>query len=141
MNKLQQDIAAFVAWQRNPYGDPVVSDWTQRTGHVQAECSRGDCGGTCVCCTLSVCSICGCYEGSLLPYCPGRCVTLDEQDAFYKHYCDGTGPFAKPNSVNLALATALASEHYQSTLSPGAHSLYDALLTLFYDVVVSEGAS
>lgn len=34
---------------------------------------------------LEACDVCHCYEGSLLPYCPGFRLALDEQEYVYKH--------------------------------------------------------
>lgn len=71
------------------------------TGHVYKKCARpAPCGGCqydgmdCRYECLSVCEICGGLEGALLPVCPGKQLTMEEHDANYKHYCEGTGPFA-----------------------------------------------
>ena len=71
------------------------------TGHIFKRCTRDDhCDGCrnegmdCLYESLSVCSVCGGMEGSLLPVCPGRLLTFDEDQVNYKHYCDGTGPYA-----------------------------------------------
>lgn len=56
-----------------------------------SEDSGMDCRYDC----LSFCEVCGGMEGSLLPECPGRWLTREEDEANYRHYCDGTGPFAK----------------------------------------------
>lgn len=64
-------------------------------GHVRTihkapeECQ----GRYCVVCELYICAVCGGAEGSLLPKCPGRRLTYEEDEANYRHYCDGTGPF------------------------------------------------
>lgn len=44
---------------------------------------------------LSICEVCGGMEGSLLPECPGRMLTREEDQQNYAHYCAGTGPFAE----------------------------------------------
>lgn len=63
--------------------------------HVRAICTGAeDCPPTCNVCQLFLCAVCGGFEGSLLPECPGRRLTEDEHDANYKAYCEGTGPFA-----------------------------------------------
>lgn len=49
---------------------------------------------------LSICKVCGGMEGSLLPECPGRVLTLEEDEANYGHYKRGTGPFANRESTN-----------------------------------------
>jgi len=69
------------------------AEWTAKTGHVQAECKNPECTG-CVACQLSYCSICGGLEGSLLPTCSGRMLSLEEDQENYVHYCRKTGPFA-----------------------------------------------
>ena len=53
-------------------------------GHKQELCTNPDCDGSCPFCTLAVCSVCGCMEGSLLEYCPGKLVDADTQNAIYK---------------------------------------------------------
>lgn len=72
--------------------------------HIYQRCTRselGTCGGCredsgldCLYESLAVCKVCGGAEGSLLPECPGRWLTREEDQANYKHYCAGTGPFA-----------------------------------------------
>jgi hypothetical protein len=58
-------------------------------------CSRCRDGQDCFYETFAVCKICGGFEGSLLPECPGKQLTYDEHQENYKHYCADTGPFAK----------------------------------------------
>ena len=55
--------------------------------------------GVCTWCDggLFACTVCGGMEGSLLPECPGRRLTLEEDQANYQHYCNQTGPFAVPS--------------------------------------------
>jgi hypothetical protein len=74
------------------------AQWTRDTGHVQDTCTRKDCDGTCISCTLSFCSICGGLEGSLLPTCPGRPLSFEEDQANYRDYCLKRGPFAEGQS-------------------------------------------
>jgi len=73
--------------------------------HIYERCTQADMG-TCSGCRpdsgmdcrydcLSVCKVCGGMEGSLLPECPGRWLTREEDEMNYRHYCDGTGPFAE----------------------------------------------
>lgn len=69
-------------------------------GHVrEVHAKPEDCPGLysygCVVCNLYICAVCGGSEGSLLPACPGRRLTFEEDRANYAHYCAGTGPFAK----------------------------------------------
>lgn len=63
--------------------------------HIQATCFKPEtCGGTCYGCTLAVCTICKCYEGSLTADCPGVVVSTDEQDKVYTanlNYTDNKG--------------------------------------------------
>jgi hypothetical protein len=68
--------------------------WELTTGHRaerHTDCTRD----RCIICegAITHCLRCGGVEGALLPTCPGRQLTMDEHDANYKHYCDGTGPF------------------------------------------------
>lgn len=58
------------------------------SAHVHVTTCRRDGGPTndfCSCehCCLAVCSVCGCYEGSLTTDCPGHPVPMDIQDAVY----------------------------------------------------------
>lgn len=64
------------------------------TGLTPCSGCRGE-GIDCMYESLGCCSVCGCYEGSLLPRCPGRRVSLAESEKFYKWYCEGIGPFAR----------------------------------------------
>jgi hypothetical protein len=63
-------------------------EW-KRKAHVQVtDCLRG--GGpvskfcTCYHCTLSVCAVCSCYEGSLTTDCPGVRVDMDRQAQIHR---------------------------------------------------------
>lgn len=58
--------------------------------HVQAKCSKGNCGGTCYPCTLAVCDVCGAYEGGLTTDCPGVRVDFDKQEEVYTTDLDYT---------------------------------------------------
>jgi hypothetical protein len=60
---------------------------------------------------LSYCSVCGGLEGSLLPVCPGRRLTMDEHDKNYAHYCAGTGPFGKL-TLDAAVEARVFAERY-----------------------------
>lgn len=67
--------------------------------HVRATHKSGDVcpdndGHTCNICNLFICAVCGGSEGSLLPTCPGRRLTPEEDKENYRMYCAGTGPFA-----------------------------------------------
>ena len=87
-------------------------------------------------CELFICKVCGCMEGSLLPVCPGRRVSMEEQDRFYAHYCAQTGPFAR---LTRETATAARQATYvymlrQGTLrapTRGSQLLYDAVYELW----------
>jgi hypothetical protein len=104
-------------------------------GHIRAthdNCERP----TCLVCDLFICTICGCMEGSLLPVCPGRRVTAEEQDAYYTHYCAGTGPFARATFDMVDAARAQCYERCYPGLalrpsSKGALDLYDAVFELW----------
>lgn len=54
--------------------------------------------GRCNVCDLYVCAVCNGAEGSLLPECPGRFLSYDEDQRNYIHYCAQTGPFTKETS-------------------------------------------
>jgi hypothetical protein len=64
-------------------------------GHIWYECKCHRVG--CQFCDggLGLCTVCGGFEGSLLPKCPGIRLTEEQHDENYKHYCAGTGPFAE----------------------------------------------
>lgn len=50
---------------------------------------------TCMFCEggLGLCTVCGGFEGSLLPSCPGHRLTQEEHDKNYSDFCHGRGPF------------------------------------------------
>lgn len=61
--------------------------------HVQVTtCLKGGgpCNDLCSCphCTLAVCAVCGCYEGSLTTDCAGVKVDYDQQDKIFKEGLD-----------------------------------------------------
>lgn len=64
-------------------------------GHTFHKCSAERCyvcdGG------LSLCDVCGGFEGSILPTCPGQKLTAAEHDKNYADYCAGRGAFAVPS--------------------------------------------
>lgn len=45
-------------------------------------------------CDLFLCAVCDGFEGSLLPFCPGRKLTPEQHETHYADYCNGTGLFA-----------------------------------------------
>lgn len=123
------------------------SEWERQTGHVAfvCRCTRNNCqfcdGG------LTTCVTCGGFEGSLLPYCPGRKLSQHEDSLNYIHYCDRTGPFAQATveTVNEAKWTcyhrlyphsgsARGDKHDLIESSPGARALFEAVSELFNDV-------
>ena len=59
--------------------------------HIQAECRREDCNGSCPECCLSVCSVCGLSEGAQTTHCPGEPSghRADEVYAGKRDYRDG----------------------------------------------------
>lgn len=58
-----------------------------------AGCRNGESTLDCMYASLAICSVCGGCEGSLLPECPGRWLSMEEHDANYQHYMEKTGPF------------------------------------------------
>lgn len=105
--KIRQNRSAIADYQRciREENDEIKSlEYTLKTGHVPHRCTRkGDagCGGCrsdsgldCMYDSLTVCTLCGGVEGSLLPTCPKRRLTFAEDQANYMHYCNSTGPFA-----------------------------------------------
>ncbi len=112
-------------------------------GHDYHNCQRtpGDssCGGCrvdgqdCLYETLSVCKVCGCLEGALLPYCPGRQLSFEESEAAYTHYCSGTGPWASARLDNVQEAVAFAVTYIReagSEVTPGALRFASAITEL-----------
>lgn len=115
-------------------------------GHVIRRCTAGQGDGSCSGCrnpaldcmyeALCVCATCGCYEGSLLPFCPGREVGLDEQAKIYKHYCAGTGPFARATLENISAAYEACYKYLYEDVGSmpphreGAHRLFYAVCAL-----------
>lgn len=53
--------------------------------HKQRGCFHGTNCDNCYGCHLAVCSVCGCYEGSLTTECPGEKVSMDKQDEIYRN--------------------------------------------------------
>lgn len=45
--------------------------------------------------SLGICSVCGGMEGSLLPECPGRRLSYEEDQENYRKYCAGEPPFPR----------------------------------------------
>ncbi len=77
-----------------------LNEFEQKSGHRRAICdplTERCINGYCSICELYLCKICGGFEGSLLPQCPGHQLTLEEHDRNYEHYCQNTGPFAEKN--------------------------------------------
>lgn len=66
--------------QRNPFNpmDHIYHDG----------CDDPDCNGGCPLCTLSVCKICGAYEGGLTTHCPGIGASTDDQEEVYHNKKD-----------------------------------------------------
>lgn len=115
--------------------------------HIYHRCTRreigrcsgchGDDGRDCMYEALSVCSVCGAYEGALLPFCPGRALTFDEQEAHYKHYCARTGPFAVARFKTIEAAKIACEEYHDKDAGsmppprPGSRRLLDAVCDLY----------
>lgn len=74
------------------------------TEHIRQLC--GCDRPTCNVCQLFLCSVCGGFEGSLLPECPGKKLSEEEHNANYKHYCAGTGPFYDTELARMQRARA-----------------------------------
>lgn len=87
---------------------------------------------------LSYCAVCDCYEGSLLPFCPGRKVSYDESQVFYEHYCAGTGPFARRTFKNVEAADLASFDRLYEDVGSmpppraGQHALRAAILDLHH---------
>ena len=62
----------FEMFGRIPGWMLAINEFSEPEGvHVQQECLDENCGGLCYQCTIAVCGVCGCFEGSLLSNCPG----------------------------------------------------------------------
>ena len=72
-----------------------LSEYERQTGHQRARHPEGyQCtNDSCVVCNLFICDICNGAEGSLLPKCPGRRLTFEEDQRNYHDYCNGSGAF------------------------------------------------
>lgn len=113
----------------------MTSAYETTTGHRKHPHCDGNCGGTCVYCTLFICTICGGAEGSLLPFCPGQPLTADAHDRNYSNYCRGTGAFARLTEETLTLARDACYNRCHPIpgviTSGGAKKLYDAVVALW----------
>lgn len=124
----------------------------EATGHKYGRCTRDhktcpgcrDNGLDCFYDSLSCCKVCGCLEGSLLPFCPGRLVTMDEQDAYYAHYCAATGPFARATLDTVGEASRACHSYYADDVGsmppprPGAWKLHVAVTDLLSFLIERE---
>ncbi len=114
-----------------------------RFGHVSG-CAYHSCGGCrqegmdCMYEALACCAVCDCYEGSLLPFCPGRRVSLGEAELFYAHYCAGTGPFAKATKETVVAARNACWQHLTASTSVGSVQLYSAVAAMMRMVLHEE---
>jgi hypothetical protein len=77
----------------------VCTEFETQTGHrKRTHTEDEECPAKemmfCAICDLFICDVCGGIEGSLLPRCPNRRLTKEEDDANYQHFLDFTGPFA-----------------------------------------------
>lgn len=98
VNRDPEKIITTVFNQKSEeYGFPerLSVDHIRKThnDNLDEECSENNRPGTCSICNLFICEVCGGAEGSLLPSCPGRRLTFEENEISYQQYCDGTGPF------------------------------------------------
>lgn len=120
---------------------PVHTSHSGSCRHVRAmHANPEDCPGYynfgCVVCNLYICDVCGGSEGSLLPFCPGRRLTVAEDAANYRHYGDGTGPFARATTSTLEAAVKACAARFMDDVGsmppprPGAHRLYAAVCSL-----------
>lgn len=76
----------------NPCASPGVEVFRR---HVQVtDCLKSggpvSCACTCYHCTLSICKVCGAYEGGLTTHCPGERVDYDTTQAVYTTALDFT---------------------------------------------------
>lgn len=110
------DCGGFGEYNGGPCGQCGGSGRT-RCGGCRTE------GADCMFECLGVCTICGGFEGSLLPHCPGEMLTMDEHDAHYAHYCAKTGPFSEDPVERRVFAERYVAEHD----SPAARRFYDAV--------------
>lgn len=112
--------------------DLMLSPWEVATNHRRTPC-RTHCSDSCSNCNLYICSICGGSEGSLLPFCPNRKLTADEDSRHYAHYCARSGPFAKPTWEDLAAAKDACYERLsdRATWTAGSEQLYHAVWNLW----------
>ena len=89
--------------------------------HVQAKCTKQDCGGGCEACCLAVCSVCGCYEGSLTTECPGVSVSFDKQQEIYNDctidYSTEKGWYTNEFYTSLWDRVALFEDEHQERLN------------------------
>lgn len=64
------------------------------SAHVQMECTKNDCGGSCAACCLAWCSVCGGGEAGLPTHCPGVKMNADLEEAVARgetNYADDLG--------------------------------------------------
>lgn len=87
-------------------------------GHIREVCSREHCYG-CNVCNLFICSVCHGMEGSLLPRCPGRLLSFEEDQANYQHYLKKTGPFMEPKSMTSITLARPANIPYEGLYVDG----------------------
>lgn len=91
----------YVMVRRVAKARKVFSDYEQQSGHRKLkhkskdECSKYD---ACSICDLFICEVCGAVEGALLPTCPGRRLTEDENDKNYADFMAGEGPWTPAQS-------------------------------------------
>lgn len=118
--------------------------YQRAVGHRYQRCTRattGTCTGGCAdghdCFyeTLAVCAVCGSLEGALLPFCPERRLTHDDEQRHYQHFCAGTGPFASLTFGNVDKAKHACYDRLHPRVhlstSAGARRLYDAVCELW----------
>ena len=107
-------------------------------GHLRCSGCRNE-GMDCTYEALSCCGVCQCYEGSLLPFCPERTIDFDEQQRFYKHYCAGTGPFARATLATVGAAYEACYDRLYKEVGSmpphreGARRLFHAVCALQVD--------
>lgn len=104
------------------------------TGNSCSGCKHE--GGDCMYEVLSICKVCRGMEGSLLPYCPGRLLSFDEDARNYALYCEGIGPFADANLTTVTEACEATGHYTNERKTHGSLELLravNALLDYFHE--------
>jgi hypothetical protein len=84
-------------------------------------------GSDCVYESLAFCKVCGGMEGSLLPVCPGRRLSIEEDAHNYAMYCQGIGPFGECNHLNVVEACEATGIYANERRTAGSLNLLNAV--------------